>query len=274
MQSLPGVAGLFNSLASFHFLPDFPPDANYSLDGSTLVISRFSDSSAAIKARPPVVGIVGGIGAGKSALTRFAAEQMPLAVVDGDVVGHEALRVPELKTRVVEAFSGILSDPSTLLVDGEINRKVLGALIWGSDPVSRQRRSTLEKIVHPWMVERFKTLFAQHRQSGQCDVIIFDAAILLEAGWDQLCDSIFYIETTDASRLERVQQQRSWNNEQLRIREESQWPLETKKSRAKLIINNNQPLSLAGRDFVQALQQLAARSSKPASSHVPHVTSN
>ncbi len=223
----------------------------------------------------PVVGIVGGIGAGKSALTRFASEQMQVAVVDADSIGHQALRIPELKERILEAFSDVVSDPSSILVDGQINRQVLGALVWGADPISRERRTTLEQIVHPWMVERFSELFQEYQQSGQCDVILFDAAILLEAGWDKLCDAVIYIECADATRLQRVSQQRGWNNEQLWIREQSQWPLETKKAQASLIIDNNQPLEVSGREFVLALHQIAPQERGPASpSSFPHVTTN
>ena len=60
--------------------------------------------------------------------------------------------------------------------------------------------------------------------------IVLDAAVLLEAGWDDLCDRVVFVEAPRAERLRRVSASRGWSAEALTARERSQWPAEAKRN--------------------------------------------
>lgn len=86
------------------------------------------------------------------------------------------------------------------------------------------------------------------------EVVMLDAAVMLEAGWNDLCQAIVFIDVPFADRLARVQQQRGWTEDELRRRESSQLSLEEKRHRATVVIDNSQSLDAAVnqlRDFIQ-----------------------
>ena len=81
----------------------------------------------------------------------------------------------------------------------------------------------------------------QAARSGSYQILILDAAILLEAGWNELCDAVVFIETPFEIRLKRAELDRGWNESQLRQREASQYPLERKRELAdKTILNQGE----------------------------------
>src|SRR3954466_9621810 len=100
-----------------------------------------------VQERPvSVIGLIGGIGSGKS---RVAAEfvRHGARVVSGDQAGHEALRQPEIRSRVVERWG-----PEVLDEKGEINRRRLGAMVF-ADPTELR---ALEALVFPWIERRLR----------------------------------------------------------------------------------------------------------------------
>ena len=74
--------------------------------------------------------------------------------------------------------------------------------------------------------------------------VVLDAAILLEAGWDDLCDLIVFVDSSWPVRLARVSGSRGWTAEVLRAREAAQWPCESKKAMAHVVLGNDDPEGL------------------------------
>ncbi len=71
------------------------------------------------------------------------------------------------------------------------------------------------------------------------EAVILDAALLLEAGWREFCDAVVFVDTPFDERLARVMQSRGWTRDELRMREESQFPLEQKRKEAGYVIENS-----------------------------------
>src|SRR6266496_904490 len=94
--------------------------------------------------RKPVIGLIGGIGSGKS---RVAAEfaRRGARVIAGDQLGHEALRQPDVKARIVERWG-----PGVLDTSGEVERRKVAAIVF-ADPAELR---ALEAIVFPWIERR------------------------------------------------------------------------------------------------------------------------
>jgi dephospho-CoA kinase len=178
----------------------------------------------------PVLGLVGGIGAGKSSVGAALVNHGGILVA-ADPFGHEALEQPDLKGRILEVWGerNILND------EGKIDRKKLGRIVFPS-PVERSR---LEHIVHPYIEERIRQAIEAAQQNPKCRFVILDAAIMLEARWHDVCDHLIYVDAPREIRLARIQQQRGWTDQDLANREAVQMPTDRKKELADAVIDNS-----------------------------------
>jgi dephospho-CoA kinase len=186
----------------------------------------------------PVIGLVGGIGSGKSRVARLLGAR-GAAVIDADTVGHELLQHPTVRARVLERFGpGVLAEPAAV-IDGDaaapIDRRALGAIVF-ADPSAR---GALEAILHPLMRNCFLSAIEIARRSGAARWVVLDAAILLEAGWDDLCDRIVFVDAPRPERLRRVARARGWSEQTFEARERAQWPAEEKHRRAHWSLTND-----------------------------------
>lgn len=182
--------------------------------------------------RKPVLGLVGGIGAGKStvadALVRHGGR-----VVAGDPLGHEALEQPDILARVVE----IWGERDILTPAGKVDRKKFGWIVFPS-PVERSR---LEHLVHPYIEKRIREEIDKASADPAVRFVVLDAAVMLEAGWNGECDKLIYVDAPRPVRLDRVQRQRHWTDHDLANREAVQMPPEKKKERADVVVDNGGP---------------------------------
>jgi dephospho-CoA kinase len=182
--------------------------------------------------RKPVLGLVGGIGAGKStvadALARHGGQ-----VVAADPLGHEALEHPDIRAKVVDVWG----NRDILTLQGNIDRKKLGRIVFPS-PVERSR---LEHLVHPYIERRLREEIDKAQVDPAARFVVLDAAIMLEAGWDGTCDKLIFVDAPRPVRLARVQSQRGWTDADLANREAVQMPADKKKERADAVIDNGGP---------------------------------
>lgn len=175
-----------------------------------------------------IVGLIGGIGAGKTTVARRFAELGAL-VIDADKAGHEALLDPAVRATLIERFGlGILDG------EGAIDRKQLGLVVFGD----AAKRRALEEVVHPVIRNVFVEKIATAMADPGVPLIVLDAAVLLEAGWGDACDKVVFVDVPRARRLERLQGGRGWTEEELARREAAQLPLEEKRRRADVVLAN------------------------------------
>jgi dephospho-CoA kinase len=213
-----------------------------------------------IRGRIPVIGIVGGVGAGKSTLCRWMVNHTQVGLIDGDRTGHDALLQPDVIIMISERFG-----QDVLNAEHQIERRILGAKVWGNSPDKIQARQDLNHILHPQMEQQFEALIQQYQADLTKDVILFDAAIMLDVGWDRFCDRIVFLETLMIDREARVKVQRAWSKDDLVAREQSQLSLDEKKSQSDFIIDNTGSLENAGQQFLDFIQSL-----KTNTNDIPH----
>ena len=219
---------------SDHSLPDEPPGTSIPSES---------------RPRIPVIGIIGGIGSGKSSVAKWVAAKAGLSVIDADALGHAALRESHVIQALCDQFGlDIRGD------DGQIVRSLLAKKVFGSDETHLSARHELERIVHPEIKKKIVEEIARAAGLGQSAVLL-DAAVLLEAGWQDQCDLIVFVDTPDTIRLKRVQENRGWTAEDLQRREASQWSLTRKQAAADLTVTNDRELDHSGRQLLEALQQ-------------------
>jgi dephospho-CoA kinase len=214
------------------------------------VNSGAADLPNAAPRRIPIIGIVGGIGSGKSAVANWVAEHARVSVLDADKLGHQALQNPDVKQALSRRFGNAIC-----AADGTIERSALAREVFGSDACHAQARHDLETIVHPEIGRQVAEGVALAAAQGQ-DAVLLDAAILLEAGWRMKCDLVVFIDTPDDVRLERVRSARGWSENELRRRESSQWSLTEKRRESDLIVVNDRDLEDAGTQLLESLKQL------------------
>jgi dephospho-CoA kinase len=199
----------------------------------------------------PVIGVVGGIGSGKSFFAQTLAKRKNVAIVDADVVGHRLLLRPEIRQRIRERFGD-----EVVATDGSIQRRSLAKMVFGNSPEQIQSKADLEAIVHPPLAAELHQQIADARAAGCVDAIILDAAILLEAGWRDFCDAVVMIEVPFETRLQRVQTTRNWCEADLHAREASQLPLDQKRAAADYVLVNEGPEDVLEVRSLQVLKQI------------------
>ena len=176
-----------------------------------------------------VIGLTGGIGTGKSEVSRILRE-CGAAIIDADLVGHEAYRRPHSPVwrEIVAVFGGSVLEPS-----GEIDRKRLGGVIF-NDP---EARAKLNSIMHPRMAEMVKEKIDLLRQQGE-EVVVLEAAVLVEAGWDSLVDEIWVAYSPETEVVERLHRRNNLSEEEARSRIRSQLPHEERAKHAHVMVRN------------------------------------
>lgn len=208
----------------------------------------------------PVIGLSGGIGAGKSTVARAFADQNCL-VIDADADANAALGLPHVRDSLV-AWWG----PSVLNAEGQVDRKAVASIVF-ANPAERAR---LEGLVHPIIRADRGRLIARAAAEGRIAAVI-DAPLLFEAGSDAECDVLVFVDTPREIRLARLAANRGWNEEELTRRESAQISLEEKKRRSHHVISNAgdpQTIQTNVREILSAAIH-AGRSAPPESTGLP-----
>jgi dephospho-CoA kinase len=221
-------------------------------------VAKAADGRSA-HAKIPVIGLIGGMGSGKSRVAQELAKRGG-RIIAGDPLGHEALRDPEIAKQLVARWGRAILDAT-----GNVDRPRVSSIVFG-DPGERQ---ALETIVHPYIERRFQEQLEQAALDPSCPFVILDAAILLEAGWQRFCTAIVFVDAARAQRLARLTRFRGWSEEELAKRERAQLHLDEKKALADFVLDNSGAESeLAGQvDKLLSRLGMAAPSGPPQRVH-------
>ena len=189
-----------------------------------------------------VIGLTGGIGTGKSEvaslLQSFGAE-----VINADQVGHEAYTPNSESWReVVNTFGEEILQP-----DGQIDRGRLGAIVF-SNP---QQLDKLNAIMHPRMARMVGDKVEVLRDKG-APVVVVEAAVLFEAGWDSLVDEVWTTDSPVELVIERLQARNGMSEEEVRRRINSQMDRVERIERSDLVVDNSGDVAGLG-ETVKAL---------------------
>lgn len=175
---------------------------------------------------PLVIGLVGGIGAGKSAVARALA-RLGCVVYDADAEVRRVLARPEVRDELARWWG------PGVIAGGAVDRSAVARIVF-ADAGERRR---LESLIHPLLREARAVLRDQAARQG-APALVVDAPLLFEAGVDAECDAVVFVEAPLGVRLSRVSS-RGWDAGELARRESAQWPLDEKKRRADAVIVND-----------------------------------
>lgn len=175
----------------------------------------------------PLIGLTGGIGAGKTEVARILAD-LGCCVVNSDELAREALRDPYVKSEIRSWWGGGVFNSAS-----EVDRSAVASVVF-SDPEQRRR---LEGLTHPWIEARRKAIFSA--APADTPAFVIDAPLLVEAGLDADCDAVIYVDAPRELRLKRVKDSRGWSEEELARREAAQFPLDRKRKAAHHCVSND-----------------------------------
>ncbi|MFF9333270.1 dephospho-CoA kinase [Streptomyces albogriseolus] len=197
------------------------------------------------------VGLTGGIGAGKSEVSRLLVERGAV-LIDADRIAREVVEpgTPGLAA-VVEAFG-----EEILAKDGSLDRPRLGALVF-SDP---EKLATLNSIVHPLVGARSREL---EEAAPEDAVVVHDVPLLTENGLAPLYDVVIVVDASPGTQLDRLVRLRGMSEEDARARMAAQATREQRRAVADIVIDNDVPLDALERRVEEVWADLVRRARDP-----------
>jgi dephospho-CoA kinase len=208
------------------------------------------------------VGLTGGIGSGKSEVSRRLAARGAV-IIDADVAAREVVLPgsPGL-ARIARAFGDEVLKP-----DGSLDRDRLGAIVF-ADPAQREK---LNGIVHPlvrqWMLAAERTA-AQNTGDGPGPVVVHDVPLLAESRGRGGFDLVIVVDVPPERQVERLVARRGMTPEQARARMAAQASREQRLALADIVIDNSGSLADLDRRVADVWADLRQRTEQPGTERV------
>lgn len=191
-----------------------------------------------------VLGVTGGIGAGKTTVARALADR-GARVLDADRIVRELYRGGRLPDRIAQRFG-----PRVRARDGSIDRAALAAAVF-NDPAAR---NDLERIVHPTVRDAIEKQLAAWSSERFRGIVVIDAALLVESKYRYPLDALLVVVASEETRLARLRE-RGVPEEDARRRMAAQAPDDVKRAAADFVIENDGTLE----DLERALDGVLAK---------------
>lgn len=188
--------------------------------------------------KKPIIGILGGIGSGKSTVASEFAK-LGCKVIDADKIAHKLLDESSVKEKIVDFFG-----KDILKSTGKIDRSKLAEVVFAD----ADKLSSLTKIIHPLVLGRAEKLIEQYNRQKQVKAIVLDMPLLVEVGWAERCDRLIFVDCRQKLRVDRAKNM-GFDENQLKIRENFQISLDNKADLADNMIENNS-------DFLALVRQV------------------
>ncbi|GAA3494291.1 dephospho-CoA kinase [Streptomyces prasinosporus] len=193
------------------------------------------------------VGLTGGIGAGKSEVSRLLVE-CGAVLIDADRIAREVVEpgTPGLAA-IVDAFG-----TDVLTADGSLDRPGLGSVVF-ADP---EKLAVLNSIVHPLVGARSREL---EEAAAEDSVVVHDVPLLTENGLAPLYDLVIVVDASPGTQLDRLVRRRGMTEEDARARMAAQATREQRREIADIVIDNDVPLDALERRVREVWAELVRR---------------
>ncbi|MBX3365515.1 MAG: dephospho-CoA kinase [Phycisphaeraceae bacterium] len=178
--------------------------------------------------RPILVGLTGGIGAGKSTVAEEFV-RLGAVVIDSDAISRRAMQRDDVKKTLREWWGGKVFNDK-----GEVDRSALAAIVFAD----KSERARLESLIHPLIQHEREAVIRQASQQG-CRMVVLDAPLLFEVGLEKTCELTVFVDAPRALRLERLASARGWTDNELTRRESAQWPSDQKRQASTVVLDNS-----------------------------------
>lgn len=182
-----------------------------------------------------VYGITGGAGTGKSEVIKMLQENFGGCVIMSDEVARELMQKGNISYQLIVEYFG----RDILMDDGEIDRKKLADHVFNN----KEALEKLNSMTHPYVKDEIRKLIAEAEASGECRFVALESAILLECGYEDICDEFWYVYTKPEIRRQRMKETRNYSDEKVDSVMRNQQPDEVFFEQCSFVIKNNTTLS-------------------------------
>ena len=154
-----------------------------------------------------VIGITGGVGAGKSTVLNYIEKKVKCRVIYADQVGNDIkLKGQPCYEMLVELLSeAVLAD------DGEIDKKKMAAMIFADDSLLGK----VNDILHPAVNRFIREQIELEQRRNELDYLFIEAALLIENGYGEIVDEMWYIYADEDIRRRRLKASRGYSDEKI-----------------------------------------------------------
>ena len=154
-----------------------------------------------------VIGVTGGVGSGKSLILSFLKDNYNCEIIMADDLANDLCRKGELCYKPLVKLLG----KSALGPDKEIDKRVMAQMIFNDDDL----RVKVNGIIHPGVKKFILERIAYLRAKEEIDFLFIEAALLIEDGYKDIVDELWYIYTNEAVRRERLKASRGYSDEKI-----------------------------------------------------------
>ena len=179
--------------------------------------------------KKPIIGLAGGIGAGKSSVARIL-ESLGAAVIDSDQQVRELYSDPHVMS-VVRQWWG----ECVIGRDGCVDRQAVATIVFKA----AAELERLERLLYPRLARGREEQIKVHQRDPSVRAIVLDSPKLYEVGLDKICDAVIFIDVDWTVRSKRVTASRGWDLAQLQQREKLLISLDRKRTMADHIVENH-----------------------------------
>ncbi len=152
-----------------------------------------------------VLGITGGIGAGKSLVLSIIDEEFDAYIVEADKLAHKLmLKGEDAYSQIIDTFGDEILDPDS----EQIDRSILGKLVLSD----KEKLASLNAIMHP-AVKKYIIDDIKLKEDAGTKLYVIEAALLIQDGYKSICDEIWYISADREVRIQRLIESRGYSRE-------------------------------------------------------------
>lgn len=177
----------------------------------------------------PIIGILGGIGSGKSTVAGCFAE-LGCRVIDADAIAHEVLDEADVLAKLIDRWGADVLDAAALVDRIRVAERVFDS------PLELE---FLNGLIHPRVLKRFEAFIEAYQTDLEVAGIVLDMPLLMEVGWEKKCDFLVFVDCSEEKRRERIAKNAKIDIEQLKKRENFQISLDKKKQKAHYVVHNS-----------------------------------
>lgn len=199
------------------------------------------------------IGITGGVGAGKSTILAYLRKNYRVRTLVADEVAHDIMEPGyDCYVRLQKEFA----QEKIWLHNGRFNRQRLAEVIFADE----EKRERLNSIVHPAVKEYILKEVEKERRSGSTDYVVLEAALLIEDGYGQICDELWYVYVTEENRRQRLIETRGYTDEKIEQMFAAQLTEGEYRRHCQVVIDNNGPIAQVYLQLAQLLNDKGDRS--------------
>ncbi len=193
-----------------------------------------------------IIGLTGSVGSGKTTVAHILEKEFGAKVLIADEIGHFFMQPNrEGYQKILMEFGEDILEDTKDKENRKIDRKKLAEKVFKDI----SQLEALNHIIHPLVKEYLANMIARERKKGECSYLFIESALLIEAGYEKICDELWYVTAKEEIRRKRLKASRNYSDEKITSILKNQLSDEIFRKKCKKVLENNG-------DIAEILQQI------------------